>query len=174
MRRVAEWAILGGMAVLSGCALATATPPSVEVIDVRLVGIGLTEQQPATTLCVTNPNATELGFRRVAVSVDVSGLPLTDTSSDLAIKLPPMSSTVVPFTAVTTVRNIGPQLLGIVRGGGLDYRLHGSVSLEGALGITVPFSHGGRLDPLAIGTGLLQYVMGPSGTKCGPVVALRS
>ncbi len=156
-------------AAVSGCALATATPPTVDVLDVRLVGVGLTEQQLATTLCVTNPNATELAFRRVTVALDMSGSPLAAGASDLPVRLPPLSSTAVPFTVVTTVQNLGPQLLGILRNGSLDYRVHGTVSLQGTFGLTLPFSRSGRLDPLAGGLDLASAVGDPTPNRCSPV-----
>ncbi len=161
-------------ACVSGCALASAAPPSVEVLNVRLTGIGLTGQQIATTLCVTNPNDADLAFRRVAVALDVSGLPLAEGASDLPVRLPPRSSTPVPFTVNTTVQNLGPQLLGVLRTGSLDYRVHGSVSLGGALGIALPFSRSGRLDPLAGGLGLASAASDATPGKCsqagGPVM----
>lgn len=146
----------------TGCALATATPPSVDVLDVHLVGLGLTKQQLAVTLCVTNPNARELAFRRVTAALDVSGSPLATGASDFSVQLPPQSSTVVPFTVVTTVRNLGPQLLGIVRNGAVDYRVQGTISLQGALSIVLPYSRSGRLDPLADGFDLATSNSAPS------------
>jgi len=71
----------------------------------------------------------------------------------------------VPFTVVSTVRNLGPQLLGVISTGALDYRLHGTVTLD-TLGITVPFSRGGRLDLLTAGPGLLADAAAPSGLRC--------
>ena len=61
-RSHSRFAILALTAGLSACALATDAPPTVEVLSVRLVGLGLTEQQLETTLCVTNPNANGIGF----------------------------------------------------------------------------------------------------------------
>lgn len=139
---------------ITGCALASATPPQVDVMDVRLVGLGLTEQQLAVTLCVTNPNRSGLDFKRVTADLDVSGAPLATGQSDLAIQLPPLSSTAVPFTVVTTVQNLGPQLLGILNTGRVEYRVHGTVTLTGALGITLPYSRSGQLDPVADGLSL--------------------
>jgi len=97
----------------SGCTLLTATPPTVAVQQVELRGVGLLEQALGVTLCVTNPNDAELDFRRVTVAVDVSAVPLAEGASDTAVRLPPRSSTLVPFTVVTTARNLGPQLLGM-------------------------------------------------------------
>ncbi|MGI4800406.1 MAG: LEA type 2 family protein [Janthinobacterium lividum] len=135
-------------------------------MDVRLVGIGATEQQLAVTLCVTNPNPIELGFRRVTADLDVSGAPLATGASDLSVQLPPLMSTKVPFTVVTTVQNLGTQLLGIIQTGTVNYRIHGTVSLQGAFGITLPYSRSGRLDPIASGLGLANAVSDPAPSQC--------
>ena len=154
---------LAATAAMQGCALITATPPSVDVLDVRLIGLGLTEQQLAFTLCVTNPNDDELAFRRVTTTVDISGSALAEGVSDLPIRLAPHSSTAVPFTVVTTVRNLGPQLLGIFRSQGIDYRVHGTVTLGGGLALTVPYSRSGRLDA-SQGLALADPTSGAPGT----------
>ena len=71
----------------------------------------------------------------------------------------------VPFTVVSTVRNLGPQVLGVIRTGSLDYRLRGSITLD-TLGITVPFSRGGRLNLLTSGQGLLADALSPTASRC--------
>ena len=153
MRRTAS-ALLAALA--AGCALATATPPEVEVAAVELRGLGLLDQALGVTLCVSNPNDAELSFRRVTVALEVAGAPLAESASETPVRLPPRSSVLVPFTVATTVRNIGPQLLDVVSTGGVDYRVRGRVQLDGALPITLPFSRGGRLDLLAAGARLLS------------------
>lgn len=152
---------------VTGCAIVTATPPSVEVMDVRLVGLGLTEQRLAVTLCVSNPNKAALEFRRVTADLDVSGAPLASGRSDLAVQLPPRSSIPVSFTVTTTLQNVGPQLLGILNTGGVDYRVHGTVTLTGALGITLPYSRAGRLDPVMDGLRLADALTDPRGSPPG-------
>lgn len=156
---------------ITGCALASATPPQVDVMGVHLVGLGLTEQQLAVTLCVTNPNRISLDFKLVTADLDVSGAPLATGQSDLAVQLPPLSSTPVPFTVVTTVQNLGPQLLGILNTGRVEYRVHGTVTLTGALGITLPYSRSGKLDPVADGLSLANGMTDPSAgipSRCAP------
>lgn len=143
-------------ALVTGCALATATPPGVEVAAVELRGLGVLDQALGVTLCVSNPNDTELSFRQVTVALEVAGTPLAESTSEVPVRLPPRSSVLVPFTVATTVRNLGPQLLDVVRTGGLDYRVRGRVQLDGALPITLPFSRGGRLDFVAAGVRLLS------------------
>ena len=72
----------------------------------------------------------------------------------------------LPFTVVTTVRNIGPQLLGLLQGGELAYRVHGTVSLDGALGLTMPFSRSGRLKLLDGGLALASGVADAAPSQC--------
>lgn len=167
----AQWrwvASLAPLPAVAACALATATPPGVEVAQVQLRGADVLNQVLDVSLCVTNPNDTELSFRRVRVMLDVSGTPLADSESASPVRLPPHSSTLVPFSVVTTTRNLGPQLLGIVQTGNLAYRVHGTIQLAGSLGITLPFSRSGRLDVLSAGNAVLADAMGPGGTACRP------
>ena len=137
-------------------------------MDVRLLGIGLTGPQPAVTLCVTTPNANEVAFRGVTADLDVSGSPLAAGVSDLSVRLPHRSSTAVPFTVATTVQNLGAQLLGILRTGSVDYRVHGTVGLAGALDITLPYSRSGRLDPVAGGLSLASAASDTTPSRCAP------
>ena len=168
--RIRRFIALALAAGLSACALATDAPPTVDVLSVRLIGLGLIEQQIETTLCVTNPNANEIAFRRVAVSLDLSGLPLASGTSDLPVRLPPASSTAVPFTGLTTLRNIGPQVLGILQSGSLAYRIHGTVSLDGVLGLTLPFVRSGRLNLLDGGLTLASSATEATPSRCSSTV----
>ncbi len=88
----------------AGCALATATPPQVEVAAVRLRDIGLLDQTLDVTLCVTTPNASELAFRRIQVMVDAAGSPLAKGTSEAPVRLPSHSSVLVPFSRSATGR----------------------------------------------------------------------
>ena len=163
-------ALGAALLAVGGCelaTLATATPPLVEVQQVELRGMGLLAQSLQVTLCVTNPNDFELDFRRVTAAVDVAGTALAESASETPVHLPPRSSGLVPFAVATTARNLGPQLLGLLRTGGVDYRLHGSVQLTGTLVLALPFSRSGRLNLLAAGQDLLADAAAPSGTRCG-------
>lgn len=157
---------VSALALASGCALVTAVPPEVEVAAVELRAVGLLDQVLRVTLCVSNPNQSERAFRSVDVSVEVGGAALAAGRTETAVLLPPLSSVTVPFAITTTARNIGPQLLAILKaGGGIEYRLSGSVSLAGSLPVALPFSRTGRLDLLTAGRDVLADGLPPS-TRC--------
>ena len=163
MSRPMAWTL--ATVLCAGCALATATPPQVEVAAVELRGAGLLDQTLSVTLCVTNPNNSELAFRRIQVAVDAAGRPLAEGVSEAPVRLPPRSSVLVPFTVVSTVRNLVPQLFGVLSSGAVEYRVHGSITLE-TLGITVPFSRSGRLGLLTGGQQLLADAVAPRTLRC--------
>jgi len=123
------------------------------------------DQTLGVTLCVTNPNNSELAFQRIQVVVDAAGSPLAEGTSEAPVRLPPRSSTLVPFTVVSTVRNVVPQLFGGLSTGAVEYRLHGFITLE-TLGITVPFSRSGRFGLLTAGQELLSDAAAPTGLRC--------
>ncbi len=158
--------LLLAAAAIPGCALLTNALPSAEVTDVRLTGVGLVEQRLAVTLCLTNPNRSALGFSHATADLDVAGALLAAGESDAAIQLPPLSSTAVPFTVLATTQNIGTQLLAVIQSGGVDYRLHGSVTLQGGLGLTIPYSRSGRLDLLGSGLDVAMAAAGPAPSRC--------
>ena len=157
-------ALLFGFGV-AGCALGPANPPTAEVQDVQLTGVGALQQLLAVTLCVTNPNDSEIAFRRVTADLDVAGAPLAAGVSDLSVRLPPHAATLVPFTVTTTVTNLGPQLLGIVQSGAVEYRVHGTVTLQ-RFGLSLPYSRAGRLDLLSGGLSLAAAANNPAPSRC--------
>ena len=134
---------------------------------VQLRGVGLLNQTLGVTLCVTNPNASELAFRRIQVAVDAAGGLLAEEASEAPVRLPPQSSVLVPFTVVSTVRNLRPQLLGVLATGSVEYRVHGSITLD-TLGIAVPFSRSRRLGLLTAGRELLADAIAPASLRCTP------
>jgi LEA14-like dessication related protein len=151
----------------AGCALVMGEPPEVQVASIELRDLGLPEQALQVQLCVTNPNRTVLAFRRVSVVVDVAGAPLAAGQSELPVRLPPLTSTLVPFAVATTVANLAPQLLSVLGSGELRYRLHGAVTLTGAPEITLPFSRAGRLDLLTVGQDVLGDAAASSRCSAG-------
>jgi len=135
------------------------------VAAVQLRGIGLLDQTLGVTLCATNPSDSDLAFQRIQVAVDAVGSPLTEGASETPVRLPPRSSILMPFTVVSTMRNLVPQLFGVLSTGAAEYRLHGSITLE-TQGVTVPFSRSDRFGLLAAGQEFLADAVTPVGLRC--------
>lgn len=166
MKRLVTIAVvLAPSLIATGCTLLTATPPTVEVQAIELRSVGILDQTLGVTLCVSNPNDSALDFRLVAVALDVADAPLASGNTESGVALPPHASILVPFQVVTTVRNIGPQLLGILRTGQVGYRVHGTVQLAGAFAITLPFSRNGHFDVASTGSSMTD-VAAPGVTRC--------
>lgn len=70
---------------------------------------------------------------------------------------------------MTTVQNLGSQLLGLIEAGRIEYRVHGTVTLQGAFGLTLPYFRSGQIDPLAGGLSLIAAAAGPASSSCGPI-----
>ncbi len=87
---------------------------------IRLRDVGLLDQALDVTLCVANPNASELAFRHIQAAVDAACSPLAEGASEPPVRLPPRSSVPVPFAVVSTVRNLGLQLLGVLGTGAVE------------------------------------------------------
>lgn len=165
--RAAVPAILS-LATLAGCALVSATPPQADVVQVRLRAADVLHQVLDLSLCITNPNDNALAFRRVRVALDVAGASIADADTVVPVLLPPHASTLVPVSVVTTALAAGAGLAQVFQTGGIEYRVHGSVQLEGALGITLPFSRKGRLDVLSAANLALADPATPRNAACGP------
>ena len=162
--------VLGPLLVAAASStLASADPPTVAVVQAELRGVGLLEQTFAVALCVTNPNGAEFAFQRVRIAVDLAGTPLAESKSEVAVRLPGRTSTLVPFAVTTTIRNLGPLLLSVIRIGSLDYRMHGTVQLAGALPLSLPFSRSGHLGLISAGRDLLADAAAPAGSNCGAI-----
>ncbi len=164
--RAARWLAPALPLLAAGCTLIGAAPPQVEIRDISLRKVSPLGAQLAVDLCVSNPNPDALDFRHARVELDIEHAPFAEGQSEGAVRLPPHTSTLVPFQVALTVRNLGPQILGVLQGGGVDYRIHGTVTLTGALGLDVPFSRSGHLGLLSAGQGALNYGAAPVVTRC--------
>ena len=164
-RAVSTVLVLG----LGGCTGVPTQPPGIEVVQVELGVEAFLDGPLAVLLCVTNPGDAELAFRRVSVGLDVAGAPLAAAETVSGVRVPARGSALVPVAAVVTAGNLGPQVLGIVRAGGIEYRVRGSVTLAGVVPLTVPFARSGRLGPAAVGSGLADAALAGGGGRCGGV-----
>lgn len=155
--------------VVSDCSLPAR--PTADVSGALPTGFELAEQRSSVTLCVSNPNPEALVVRQVTVSLDVAGIPLASGSSVTPIRLAPSSSMRVPLTVVTMVTNTDGQVVGASKARSVDYRVRGSVALDGTLGLGVPYSRSGHFD-VADGAGLASVADAESFRCLGSDIAV--
>lgn len=150
---------------LLNCAMLSATSPTIAVADIRLTGIGLLEQSVLLTLCVTNPNHTELDFERVHFVLNVSGSAIARGTSEIPTRLPPTASTMVPIAITTTDRNLRSQILSTLQTGSIAFSLDGRVTLA-CVPFPISFNKAGDLSLLSAGLQLAAVDQSPAATPC--------
>ena len=169
--RVPQAMLLLGLAA-QGCAV---QPPKIDVLQARLSGLGVLDQQVQVQLCVSNPNQRELAFSRVTANVAVGGERLATAVNDTPVTLPPLGSVALPFTVDTTTRNLGDQIGSILGSGAIRYEVSGVVVLRDFSVIGIPYSVSGRVTPQMIAGRLIGMAGEPDAPgPCGPVPGAAS
>ena len=164
-RRLWMWLGVSLVTAVAGCSLLTQTPPQVDVSAVAITAFAFLEQSLTVTLCVTNPNASQMVFQRVTFRLDVAGAPLADGATESGVAVPALASVLVPIAVETTTRNLADQLMSTVKAGSVTYRLDGVVHIVG-LPFGIPFDRQGRLSVLHAGSLLADAAIDPSTTRC--------
>ncbi len=175
-RRVASCAgLLGLITVVGGCA-SSVVPPTVTVLQGRLVGAGLLDQQLQMVLCISNPNDREIALSHVGFQFQLEDDVLAKGKSEAPLLLPPHGSIPVPFAVDTTLRNLGSPLETIVTRGSVDYVVSESVVLRDFSLIGIPYSIRGHVTPAAVAGDLLEMqASAPAPSACsGQVVPSAS
>jgi len=143
--------------VLLGSASCAAlfTPPSVEIVEVALVNLGLTSGTAAVTLDVTNSGSKELNLEEFFYEVSVKNPKGEDAWTRLAggihterIVIPgeEVQRVTVPFPF--EYRALGAALQSFLSSGEVPYRVHGRVSVRRfGTSFDVPFRSEGILIP---------------------------
>jgi LEA14-like dessication related protein len=160
MRRIPGttlWRVLGVLLLAQlfpACSLFF-TPPSVEIVGVELVSLGLSSGQAKVTLEVTNEGSRTLRVRGFLYDIqvregttDVGWESLAEGFYDEEIEIPGegvvRASIPVPFQYAA----LGAALRSFLFQGEVPYRLSGEVWLGGSrLGVQVPFRSEGVLKP---------------------------
>ncbi len=85
--RLASYALLPGlMMVLDGCA-SSVVPSTVTVLQGRLVGAGLLDQQLQMVLCLSNPNDREIALSHVSFQIQLEDDVLANGESEAPLLL---------------------------------------------------------------------------------------
>jgi LEA14-like dessication related protein len=136
---------------LGACAALKPKPPEVSLSSVRFVEMGLAEQRFVLVLRVQNPNGRDFTVTGLAYEAEVGGKPFAKGVSNQRTVLAAYGETLLEVPATARLAHLFKGLLGgldaLLGGkegaGELDYRVHGTVEVEG-LG-SLPFDRKGKV-----------------------------
>jgi len=151
--RTRRW--LAGLLLTAGCA-AFFEAPSVSIVGVRVVSLGLTGGTAALELQVANPNSHPIRITGVEYhllvqepdSTQEAWTTLSRGDRREAVTLPARDSARVSLDVPFEYRSVGTVVRTLLQSGRLPYRLEGQVRVEGPVGeLRVPLRTTGVLEP---------------------------
>jgi LEA14-like dessication related protein len=136
---------------LGACAALKPKPPEVSLSSVRLVEIGLAEQRFILVLRVQNPNGRDFTISGLAYEAEVGGKPFANGVSNQRTVLAAYGETLLEVPATARLAHLFKGLLGgldaLLGGkdgaGELDYRVHGTIEVDGFGAL--PFDRKGKV-----------------------------
>lgn len=149
--RFAALLLIAALCGLSACASfgTRLDPPDVSLIGIEpLPSEGNLEQRLLLRLRVANPNDRALVFDGVDLALDLNGQRLGRALSNERTSIPRLSDEIVELTATTSLFSILRQILSLPEQDGIDYALHGRISLAASAG-WLRFDREGRLADLS-------------------------
>jgi LEA14-like dessication related protein len=137
---------------IGGCA-ALFRSPTVEIVDVRLVGLGLSSGTAEVTLEVDNPNLFRLEVREFSYLLEIEGsndrwTRLAEGSSLERVELPRRSTEEVRLRVPFEYGGLGTALQSWWNTGQVNYRIAGDIRARGPGGERdLPFRARGQMAP---------------------------
>jgi len=146
--------MLGILAAVPACSLFVRSP-EVAIVDVRVVGLGLTGGTAEILLQVDNPNRFNLEVREFSYLLEVADPSRPERWDTLAVgvtadtlQLDRRAVSVVPLRVPFRYGALGTALRAWMQGGEIPYRLEGEVRARGAgFQRDLPFRSRGSLTP---------------------------
>ena len=122
-----RWPILLLFILSLGCATPQdAKPPTIDLVNLKLVSTGLLSQELQLDIKIGNPNDFDIPLTGLSFKMDVNGQPFADGLSNQSVTVPRLSYTTVPVTGNTNTLSLIRQLMSLGDRDGIDYRLHGT------------------------------------------------
>ena len=137
--------------LLGGCSGLLYRSPTVEIADVRVIGLGLTSGTAAVDFQVDNPNFFRLEVRELEYLLEVEDAGnrwgrLAEGRSDERIRLGRRSTETVTLEIPFSYGALGLALRSWWETGSVGYRLEGDLLGRGPTGeVRVPFRSSGRM-----------------------------
>jgi len=144
-RSIGIW-FAGAMLVMLAACVTTWQKPEVSLVDVRLAGGNLLQQDVKLQLRVKNPNGMDIGVDAVVFELLVGESRLASGQMATPVMIPAHGEGVVGVDAKAHVLSLLTRLPQLLDADGLlHYRIRGEARIH-RYG-TVPFDHVGALDP---------------------------
>jgi LEA14-like dessication related protein len=146
--------VASAVLLTQGCA-SIYSPPSVEIVGVELVAVGLTEGLAEVTLELTNEGLRDLNINGVIYDLEVSTseedpewITLSNGFFDGAVSIPRGRSERVKVPVPFQYEAVGQAVRTFLQRGEVPYRLSGEVWVGGSgVGLQIPFRTEGILPP---------------------------
>ena len=121
---------------VAGCALARArfTPPTVELAQIRVTGLGLTGGTLDLVFDVHNPNAYELRTTRMDVTITLEDTPFGEVVMERTVTLPRETVAEVTLPLRFTWEGVGAGARALITRGSVRYRLVGRMLVGTPIG----------------------------------------
>lgn len=118
-------------------------PPGLEITNVRVSNLSLTNQNLVFTLGLDNPNPFPIPLKGLSYKLDLNGVEFANGFNESDISIPAGGGSVLDLNIegdlINFVRDFGG-----VKQGGLDYNLSGDIALLSS-SLRFPYSQEGRL-----------------------------
>ncbi len=141
------------LALIAGCATlgrATFSEPTVQLRDVRVVGLGLEGGNVDVVLSVYNPNRFSLDATRMTYRVDVDSVQLGNGALDSRFVVPSGDTSMVSLPIRFTYRGLGEAGRQILSTGSVNYRVRGDFTVVTPIGnFTRPYDQTGRFNTVS-------------------------
>lgn len=142
---LAAVALVAGL--LSGCAtlLPKLEPPRLTLLTVAVNAVGPLQQQLRLGLHAENPNARAIAVRGIDITLEISGERVAQGATAAAFNLPAQGSADFDLDVTTDLNEALRVMTAALGHHSVDYRLHGTVHLQGGIISNLPFDQHGTV-----------------------------
>ncbi|HEU4997053.1 MAG TPA: LEA type 2 family protein [Gemmatimonadaceae bacterium] len=151
MRKLTFAALTLGLAACAALGRQAFREPTVNLRDVRVLGLGTTGGQLEVALAVYNPNNYRLDATRMTYRVFVGDtVGLASGALDTRTTVQASDSTIVKIPVSFTYSGLGTAATQLLRTGSVNYKVAGDVTVGSVVGnFTVPYSTTGQFNTMA-------------------------
>ncbi len=152
---IRRFAALLPLIFLAGCAGVTLERPlQIHLVDVVPQDMTLLEQRMRILVRIRNPNNQPVAIGGLRFSLSLNKVRLLEALSNKKVEIPRLGEAVTSVSATTTTLTLIRQVLEIDPDKPINYRIEGTVFLEGVFGSQIPFKNEGRINlPKLLNTG---------------------